>query len=417
MKPFYKLSFEERIDQLLHEQRISQEFATLLKEGDCLPSNIADTMIENVIGVYGLPLGLATHFLIDGVSVDLPLAVEEPSVVAAASNGAKRIKHSGGFKTKTSRLMLGHITFANATELLQRIHHHLPQANELLNILNHAIPSMVKRGGGATACWWNVIDNEYLTLYVQFDTKEAMGANLMNTALEHLSQYLTSKFNQEPLVAILSNAAEGLLSQVTCSVSFDQLATASYDGQAVAQRIAQLSHYAQVDPIRAATHNKGIMNGIDSLVIATGNDWRAVEAAAHSYACQNGQYRGLSQWTVNEATQTLDGIIKIPLPIGTVGGTSSIHPMAQIVKHIIHSPDAQTLSGYIASLGLAQNLSALRALVTTGIQSGHMALQYKSLAAHVGANGEEVPLLVEALKKQRLVNQAVAEKLLREIRS
>lgn len=412
---FYRLSREERLEQLLDRHLLTKEQADCLLAGKTLPLSAVDTMIENAIGIFGLPFGLAQHFTINDHSLWIPMVVEEPSVIAAASNGAKRVARSGGFHiSHTERIMLGHITFNQLSDpetFSEQVSQHKA---DLLQLAASAHPSIVSRGGGPIDLFVKLFPN-FTSVYLTVDTKEAMGANMINTMLEALKEPLAELAHQQPLMAILSNLPTESIATAQCTLLPETIKTSKMSGTLVAERIALATDYANVDPYRAATHNKGVMNGIDPVVIATGNDWRAVEAAVHSYASRDGHYQSITQWEMTPEGN-LKGQLTAPLPIGSVGGTSRVNPLAKLSLDLLQQPSAKDLAGIMAAVGLAQNLSALRALVTTGIQAGHMALQYKSLAHSVGAVGQEIDIISRQLKKEKVANQVVAKTLLLRLR-
>ena len=371
---FAKLSPTERIEALLKEGLLTWDEAQILKEQKGLPLSIADQLTENVLSTFDLPFSLAPYFLINGRDYVLPMVTEEPSVVAAASFAAK-----------------------------------------LIQLANEAYPSIVKRGGGARDLW---VENkgDFLIVYLAVDPKEAMGANMLNTMLEALTDRIQELSGGQALMAILSNLATRSLVSARCAIDFKALSRNPEEAIEIAHRMELASQLAQVDPYRAATHNKGIFNGIDALVLATGNDWRAIEAGAHAYAAQSGSYKGLSHWTSQPEEKKLYGEITLPMPVATKGGSIGLNPTVQVSHRFLGEPSAIELAGIIASLGLAQNFAALKALVTTGIQAGHMKLQARSLALLAGAKEEEVPRLVNQLLENKPFNLEKAQTLLQELR-
>ena len=425
-KQFYKQSLTERLNRLVNGRYLNEKTATWLANNQSLPLEIADHMSENVIGTYGLPFGVALNFMINQKDYLIPMVIEEPSVIAAASYGAKLVRKNGGFTAHVSkRLMTGEIALLNvqtqneANELTTWIN---AQKNDLLDVARSAHPSIVKRGGGPIDIRTHYYPQTeqtaaFFVLYLTVDTKEAMGANMMNTMLEAIDHYLNHYFHEhnlpyETLLAILSNYTTDCLVTVSTTISADTLTKQHLSGQWVAKRIALASQFAKTDTYRAATHNKGMMNGIDAIVLATGNDWRAIEASIHAYATKTGQYQGLTTWTYDETNQRLHGELTIPMPIGTVGGSIGIHPSAKLAHQLLGHPDAKTLMTIIASVGLAQNFAALRALVSEGIKTGHMRLQAKSLAIQVGAQSDEVESVTEKLLQQPQLNQETAKQVL-----
>lgn len=413
---FAKLSPTERIEALLKEGLLTWDEAQILKEQKGLPLSIADQLTENVLSTFDLPFSLAPYFMINGRDYVLPMVTEEPSVVAAASYAAKLIQRSGGFTTKVhQRQMIGEIALTDVREVEMASKRILEDKKTLLQLANEAYPSIVKRGGGARDLW---IENkgDFLIVYLAVDPKEAMGANMLNTMLEALTEPIQKLSGGQVLMAILSNLATRSLVSARCAIDFKALSRDPEEATAIAHRMELASQLAQVDPYRAATHNKGIFNGIDALVLATGNDWRAIEAGAHAYAAQSGPYKGLSHWKSQPEEKKLYGEITLPMPVATKGGSIGLNPTVQVSHRLLGEPSAIELAGIIASLGLAQNFAALKALVTTGIQAGHMKLQARSLALLAGAKEEEVPRLVSQLLENKPFNLEKAQTLLQELR-
>lgn len=396
---FYRKSHAER-------QAILQEYLAT-SEIPILPDEIANQMIENYVYAYELPLGIATNFCINGKSYVIPMATEEPSVIAAASNGAKRLGNITAVTAK--RELVGQIVLFAPSQQQEIVEKLNGAHDDLLQLARETVPSMVKRGGGPTRVWAEIRE-PFVTLYLALNPCDAMGANVMNTVLESLSPHVQRLTNGEAILNILSNYNAEAVTTATVSVPLEKI------GHETARRIALASQYAQLDIYRATTHNKGIMNGMDAVVVATGNDWRAVEASVHAYASRDGQYKGLTQWHINEAKETLEGQLSVPLPVATVGGTLSVHPTAKQSLALMNCESAIELANIIAAVGLAQNFAALRALVTDGIQRGHMAMQARSLALQVGATVEEIPQLVAKLKQQLHMNSQIATELLAEMR-
>ena len=413
---FAKLSPTERIEALLKEGLLTWDEAQILKEQKGFPLSIADQLTENVLSTFDLPFSLAPYFLINGRDYVLPMVTEEPSVVAAASFAAKLIQRSGGFTTQVhQRQMIGEIALTDVKDWEIASKRILDDRETLLQLANEAYPSIVKRRGGARDLW---VENkgDFLIVYLAVDPKEAMGANMLNTMLEALTDRIQKLSGGQALMAILSNLATRSLVSARCAIDFKVLSRNPEEAIELAHRMEQASQLAQVDPYRAATHNKGIFNGIDALVLATGNDWRAIEAGAHAYAAQSGSYKGLSHWTSQPKEKKLYGEITLPMPVATKGGSIGLNPTVQVSHRFLGEPSAIELAGIIASLGLAQNFAALKALVTTGIQAGHMKLQARSLALLAGAKEEEVPRLVSQLLENKPFNLEKAQTLLQELR-
>lgn len=416
---FYKKTLLERLDVLENLGDI-----TLLRNNQTLSLDTANTIIENCIGLYGVPLGIAPEFIIDGNTYHAPMATEEPSVIAAASFAAKIIAKSGGFTVEQNdRGMIGQIAFPNVTNIDNATKIILEHQNDILQRANNAYPSIVKRGGGARKIWVEHKTstdktNLFLIVYLEVDTQEAMGANMLNTMLEAICPYIAKLIQQNALLSILSNYATQSIVRVTCTIKPEHLQAGNTTLSAtdLVQKIALAYQFASADIYRATTHNKGVMNGISAVVLATGNDTRAIESGVHAYSSQTGTYQPITKWEVLN-TGELKGTIEVPLPVGFVGGSISIHPTAKISQLLSQTTNAKELAALIASVGLAQNLAALRALVSDGIQKGHMALQLKSLALSVGATSNEVDTVVEQLKQSAIVNQDTAQQILNNLRN
>lgn len=407
-KKFYQMTPEERRQTLdLKEQ--TQEILRQMT----LDEDVANNLIENQISEFELPMGLAQNFVINDKKYIIPFVTEEPSVVAAASNGAKI---AGNFTAKiTQRLMRGQIVFydlQNASKITDKIS---VSTDEILSVAQTAYPSIVKRGGGLREISTRLFDENFLSVDFKIDVRDAMGANIVNSILESIAERFRLWFPEEKILfSILSNFATESLVKVSCKIPVKKLSKTD-NGAEIADKIMAASRFAKLDPYRAATHNKGIMNGINAVVLATGNDTRAVAAGIHAFASSDGKYRGLATWWVSG--DMLLGELELPLPVATVGGGVKVLPKAQAAMEILQITEAKELAKVIAAVGLAQNLAALRALVSEGIQQGHMSLQARSLALSVGAKGEEIAQLTQLLHQSKLMNQAIAEKLLTELRN
>lgn len=411
---YYKKTRLERIDLLAQARQLDRETLAILQQDENLPETVAGKMAENHLGTFSLPFSVVPELLVDGVSYSIPMVTEEPSVVAACSLGGKMIAKSGGFTTTIhNRLMIGQVALYDVTDMDKATQLIRQAEEELLQLANDAHPSIVKRGGGARKITVERKD-EFLIVYLQVDVQEAMGANMLNNMLEGIKEHLETLSQGQALMGILSNYATESLVTAECRIAISSLATSSAIAQETAKKMTLASKLAQVDPYRAATHNKGIFNGLDALVLATGNDWRAIEAGAHAYASRDGQYRGLSTWTIRG--EELVGSITLPLPIATVGGSIGLNPKVQAAFAILGHPKARQLASIIAAVGLSQNFAALRALVTTGIQQGHMKLHAKSLALLAGAHENEVDQLAQLLRQEKHSNLETAQKLLEEMR-
>lgn len=413
---FYQLTRTERLAWLVAHEQLSAEDAAFLAQQQPLSDEIAGSMIENQIGQYQLPIGVVQDVVVNGQTYQVPMVVEEPSVIAAANNAAKMVRLNGGFLTQQQqRTMLGEVVLTDLPDLKVAQNWVLANQNLLMQVAQAAHPSIVKRGGGLQAIKVTVVDQTFLKLALTIDTQEAMGANIVNTICEAIAREVQSDLGGTILLSVLTNAAFGAVTVATVTLEPATLATKQLAGEIVAQRIVQATRFAQVDLPRAATHNKGIMNGVDAVVLATGNDWRAIEAGAHSYAAQSGQYQPLTSWQL-AADGRLVGRIEIPLPIGMVGGSIGILPAVQVAHRLLKVTNACELAGVIAAIGLGQNLAALRALVSDGIQKGHMALQAKSLAIAVGATETEIEPLVAQLTQAKHLNTATATAFLAQLR-
>ena len=404
--PFYRLSYDQRRDQLAQASHLSpQQLGTVADQRQAAD----EELIENYLTTYGLPEGVAVNLRVDGHAVAVPMVTEEPSVIAAASNGGRLLTSDVGITTAVERReLMGQIVCQQVTDgpaLQQWVTDH---AQDLLQVADAAHPSLLTHGGGARSVRVRLLPPDWASIDLFIDVGEAMGANLVNTMTEAVADYLRAHQAPTILMSILSNYATHSLVTARCTVPVNQLRTKTSDGLTVARRIAAASAFAQVDPYRATTHNKGIMNGIDAVVLAMGNDWRAVESGVHAYASRDGQYRGLSQWHVT-ADQQLRGELTLPLALGFVGGATRVFPLVAVNQQLAHVTSARDLMRVTAAVGLAQNVAALRALVTDGIQKGHMHLQLRSLALSVGATPAEVPAVVAQLtSKQPTTAQARA---------
>ena len=413
---FSKASPAERIEKLAQAGLLSEEGLQTLRDNETLPLSLANEMVENVLGTLALPFGLAPGFQIDGKEVQVPMVTEEPSVIAAASYAAGLIKRSGGFQTQVhKRQMIGQVALYDVSNKEKAIQAITGAKEDLLQLANQAYPSIVKRGGGARDLWTEE-KGDFLICYLSVDPKEAMGANMLNTMLEALVDPLEDLSGGQGLMAILSNLATDALVTARCKIDYRFLNRDPKEAAEIAQKMALASQLAAVDPYRAATHNKGIFNGIDAVVLATGNDWRAIEAGGHTYASRTGQAQGLSSWINHPEQQVLEGQLTLPMPIATRGGSIGLNPSVQVAHELLENPDAQTLARIIVSVGLAQNFAALKALVSTGIQHGHMKLQAKSLALLAGATPSEVAPVVQALLEDRPFNLEKAQAVLEKIR-
>jgi hydroxymethylglutaryl-CoA reductase len=403
-KKFYQMDITERLQHLQAIATLSEEELAVFDPQGGLSATQADLMIENVVGVYGLPLGIAQHFVINGHPLLVPMAVEEPSVVAAASFMAKLAQAGGGFTaTASAQEMIGQLQILDVKDIPAAEKALLDSKDEIMALAAETDPMLVKVGGGPKDMEIRIIKDSplgnFLVLHLILDVQDAMGANAVNTALERISPLVERITGGRVLLRILSNLADRRLAKATCIIPVEALAFENYKGEDVRDRIIEAWAFAAVDPYRATTHNKGIMNGVDAVVIASGNDWRAVEAGAHAYAARNGCYTSLSTWSVDEKGN-LKGELEMPMAVGIVGGATRVHPTARAVLKLMGVQKASDLAEIIVSVGLAQNLGALRALATEGIQRGHMALHARQVAVAAGAPPERVAALAEQLVKE-----------------
>ncbi|MCB9101135.1 MAG: hydroxymethylglutaryl-CoA reductase, degradative [Anaerolineales bacterium] len=413
----YKLSQSERLDAITGYANLNQNDIQALNRG--LTMEQADSMIENVIGRYTLPLGLGTNFLINGQEFVVPMVVEEPSIVAAVSYAAKLISAGGGFKTSSSEpLMIGQVQLLDLTDLVEATAKINAAEAELLAVANQFHPTIQKLGGGAKGIECRFLPDTpagpMLIVHLLYDCRDAMGANAVNTAVEAIAPLLEQITSGRVNLRILSNLTDRRTARAEGLVPVDQLARPGVNGEHVAQAIFEAWAFAAADPYRAATHNKGIMNGIDAVALATGNDWRALEAGAHAYAARNGCYTSLTDWSVItlDDGNYLKGVLDMPLSVGTVGGATKAHPTARVSMKILGNPHARTLAEIMAAAGLAQNLAALRALATEGIQTGHMRLHARQVALAAGASADQVQRIADILVSENNIREERAKALI-----
>jgi hydroxymethylglutaryl-CoA reductase len=415
---FYNLSLEERQGQLDPQGRLTAEEQAALFGSGGLDAEQADHMIENVVGTHALPLGIGLNFQINGADVLVPMAVEEPSVVAGASFMAKLVRAGGGFRTSsTAPEMIGQMQLLDVPDLLAASEAVLADKARLLAEAGEIDPILKKLGGGPRDLKVRVIENSpigtFLVLHLIYDVRDAMGANAINTACERLSPLVEEITGGRVHLRILSNLADRRLAKAECTIPLEKLAFGEFAAEEVRDGIIEAWAFAAADPYRAATHNKGIMNGVDAVVIATGNDWRAIEAGAHAYAAREGRYTSLSTWGKDE-DGNLVGSLEMPMAVGIVGGATKVHPTAKAALKLMGVESASQLAEIIAAVGLAQNLAAIRALATEGIQRGHMGLHARQVAIAAGADGEMIDALAKQLVKEKTVRIDRAEELLKE---
>ncbi|MBF2392324.1 hydroxymethylglutaryl-CoA reductase, degradative [Listeria marthii] len=418
---FYKKTVAERHAILAEYADLNEEEQAFLASTGALSFDKANHMIENTIVIYSLPLGLGMNMLLNGKSYVVPMAMEEPSVVAAQSSGAKLIAQNGGITgSATKRKMIGQIELISVPDIQLAKENVIANQAKLITIANQAHPSLQKRGGGAvdlqvrTAKTAN--DETLFIVHLLVDTQEAMGANMVNTMVETLAPELEVLTSGKANMRILSNLVDEATATAMCRIKPESLATKTQSGEWVRDRIIAAYEFADADIYRAATHNKGIMNGIDAVIMAFGNDWRAVEAASHAYAARTGSYKPMTKWS-KDAEGYLVGELTLPMPVAFVGGSIGIHPIATLSKKIARVESAKELAMLVCAVGLTQNLAALKALVTEGIQRGHMSLQAKSLAMTAGAKADEIEKVATFLQESKQLNVVAAKEFIAKLRS
>lgn len=428
---FYKLSLAARRDVVASRVGLEQEELELALEHGGLDPATADKVVENVLGIYGLPFGVALNVRVNDVDRLVPMVVEEPSVIAAASNAARMVRQAGGFRAEVlDSLMIGQVQVTAVSDPEAALGRLQAAAPRLLALAAKAVPNLIARKGGPREIEVRNLGAGCLVVHVLVDCQDAMGANLVNTIAEALGPLCAEIAGGQLGLRILSNLCDRRRVRVTCRVHAADLLSAQRvgtggswsppsgappsEGGGVIDAIVGASRFAELDPYRAATHNKGIMNGIDAVVLATGNDFRAVEAGAHAYAARNGRYEPLAIW--RRDGDDLTGELELPLSLGIVGGTLRVHPTARLALKLLGITSADELAMVAASAGLASNLSALRALATEGIQRGHMSLHARSVAIAAGALGEEVELVAAHIAALGLITVEAAARALNEVR-
>jgi len=409
---FYKLPVEKRIEFVKDFANLSDEETKLFLS--CLDIETADRMIENVLGTFELPLGIAVNFLINGKDYLIPMAIEESSVVAAASNAAKIARIHGGFKTEYSKpLMIGQIQLLKVDDVVDAAEKIMKYKQKLLDLANAQDKILVDLGGGAEDLEVRILDSplgKMIVIHIIVNVLDAMGANAVNTMCEALAPMIEEITGGKVRLKILSNLADRRIVKAKAVFDKDKMG-----GEHVVDAFLESYTLAAIDPYRAATHNKGIMNGIDALIIATGNDFRAIEAGAHAYAARNGQYTSLSKYYKDE-NGNLVGEIELPMAVGIVGGAANIHPKARLCRKILGIKTAKELAEVVAALGLAQNFAAVFALSTVGIQKGHMSLHAKNIAVMAGATGDQIDIVADQLVKEGNVKLDRAKEILEELK-
>jgi len=426
---FYNLTLDERRAKLAESAALPPDALSVYAADGGLNAQAADHMVENAIGTHALPLGIGLNFQVNGRDVLVPMAIEEPSVVAGASFMAKLARAGGGFTaTSTDPLMIGQMQVIHVTNLEEaklRIYEHKA---ELLAEADSIDPVLKKFGGGARDLEVHIFDSSpiggFLVIHLIYDVRDAMGANAVNTACERLAPKVEAITEGKVHLRILSNLADRRIARVRCTIPVDALSFGSetqnqqtrsqFTGEEVRDGIIAAYAFAAVDPYRAATHNKGIMNGVDAVVIATGNDWRAIEAGAHSYAARSGKYTSLSTWG-RDADGNLVGTLEMPMAVGIIGGATRVHPAAQAAIKLMGVKTASELAEIIVSVGLAQNMAALRALATEGIQRGHMSLHARQVAIAAGASGDMIEKVAAQMVSEKVVRIDRAEEILKRL--
>lgn len=416
---FYDLPPAQRMEWVGKQAQLSDADLQALSGAAGLTLEQADHMIENVIGVYGLPLGIARYFIVNGREVLVPMVIEEPSVVASASFMAKLARSGGGFIAQADPPeMIGQIQILGVADAPTARLRLLEKRDELLAEAAKIDPVLTGLGGGPRGLEVRIIEESpigsFLVLHLIYDVRDAMGANAVNTALERLAPLVERITGGRVHLRILTNLAERRLARARVTIRLEELAFENFSAEQVRDGIIAAWAFAAADPYRAATHNKGIMNGVDAVVMATANDWRAIEAGAHAYAARGGRYTSLSTWGRDEQGNLL-GTLEMPMAVGIVGGATRVHPAAQAAIRLMGVKTAGELAEIIVSVGLAQNLAALRALATEGIQRGHMTLHARQVAIAAGATGELVNRVAEQMVREKVVRIDRAEQILKEI--
>ncbi|MFC0906393.1 hydroxymethylglutaryl-CoA reductase, degradative [Clostridium sp. MT-14] len=408
---FYKLSPEERLKEVSEFTGISEEEQKIIREPGALDIDKADHMIENVIGTFQLPMGVALNFIINGKDYVIPMVIEEPSVVAAASNAAKMARETGGFfASNTGSIMIAQIQVIDVADPNYAKMKIYENKDKIIEICDSKDPVLVKFGGGVRDIEVRVIQSsvgEMLVVHLEVNTLDAMGANAVNTMAETVAPFIEKITGGKVYLRILSNLAVHRLVRSRVTIKKETLG-----GEEVVDKIITAYAFAAADPYRAATHNKGIMNGIIPVVTATGNDTRAIESGAHAYASRSGRYTSLTTWEKNE-NGDLVGTIEIPMAVGLVGGATKIHPTAKVAVKMLGVKNAVELGEIIASVGLAQNLAAIKALATEGIQRGHMSLHARNIASVAGAKGEILEKIVKKMVEEKNVRLEYARELMK----
>ncbi|HOZ37190.1 MAG TPA: hydroxymethylglutaryl-CoA reductase, degradative [Anaerolineaceae bacterium] len=415
-KKFYKMTLSERREFLLQNSSLTEDDLKAWLPASGLTLETADHMIENAVGVFSLPLGIAQNFVVNGRSVLVPMVVEEPSVVAAVSYMAKLAQSGGGFKAwMSSQEMIGQVQLLDLADVDAAQNLIETHKLDLLQQASALNPGLTRHGGGIRELEVRRISESqigsFLVVHLILDVADAMGANMVNTAVESLAPWLEELTGGRAHLRILSNLSDRRLATAEVTLPVEVLAFEEFSGEQVRDGVIEAWAFAEADPYRAATHNKGIMNGVDAVLLATGNDWRAVEAGAHAFAARGGRYTSLSTWSKTD-DGSLKGSLTLPLAIGIVGGATRVHPGAKTNLQLMGVEHAKDLGEIIAAVGLAQNLAALRALATEGIQKGHMSLHARQVALAAGAKDDQVELLAQALIESGKITTSQATRIL-----
>ncbi len=417
---FYNLNLDERRAKLAESAALPADLLAVYATNGGINAEAADHMVENAIGTHALPLGIGLNFQVNGRDVLVPMAIEEPSVVAGASFMAKLARAGGGFTTtSTEPLMIGQMQVINVVNLEEAKFKIYEHKAELLAEADAIDPVLKKFGGGARDLEVRVIDDSpiggFLVVHLIYDVRDAMGANAVNTACERLAPRVETITGGKVHLRILSNLADRRIARARCTIPVNELAFEGFSGESVRDGIIAAYAFAAADPYRAATHNKGIMNGVDAVVIATGNDWRAIEAGAHAYAARSGRYTSLSTWN-KDKDGNLVGTLEMPMAVGIIGGATKVHPAAQAAVKLMGVKTAGELAEVIVAVGLAQNMAALRALATEGIQRGHMSLHARQVAIAAGATGDQIEKVAAQMVAEKVVRIDRAEEILKSIK-
>lgn len=412
---FHKLSMPERLNKVMEVAGLDRNAQAQLSNTGNLDAAVVDSMIENAVGTMNIPLGVATNMIVDGEDVLVPMATEESSVVAAVCNAARQCRDSGGFTTSLSgSLMIAQVQLINVSNPEFARLQILENKDRIREICDQTDPVLLKHGGGYRDLEVRVLEEgrngPMVITHLIVDTRDAMGANAVNSMAEAVAPLIAEWTGGKTYLRILSNLADRRLARARATWPLDAIG-----GEAVREGILSAFDFANIDPYRAATHNKGVMNGVSAVVLATGNDTRAVEAGAHAYAARSGQYRSLTRWEVDR-NGNLTGMIEMPMAVGLIGGATKSHPTARVALDIMNAKTAEKLARVIAAVGLAQNFSALKALATTGIQKGHMALHAKNIAVMAGAKGAEIETVARELVEGGKVRVDIAEEILSRMR-